>query len=92
MISETDDGESILCNIKNSLKKKDLLLVQIKLNNKLLGEYSVSKEGIMGSIIIKKGINMLDIKNSYETVVFKKIKNFWKGKLNILDIFVKYIS
>ena len=41
MISEINDREFLLCNIKNSLKKNDLLLVQIKLNNKLLGEYNL---------------------------------------------------
>ena len=91
MISKINNKESFLCNIKNNLEKNDLLLVQIKLDNKLLSKYTVSSSGIVGSIRIIQGLTILDIKNSYESVVLKKIKNYWKGKLNIFDIVVKNI-
>ena len=86
-----NNKSSVLSNIKNNLDKNDLLLIQIKLNNKLCGEYTISRNGILGSIRIIQGLNILDIKKSYESVVLKKIKNYWKGKLNIFDIVVKNI-
>ena len=78
----TNEAPTSLSDLRKQLNKNELFIVEIKLGDKVVGEYNVTKDGISGSIIIKDCINFNIIQRSYEVIKLIKIQNKWLAKIN----------
>ena len=71
-----------LSELKDELNCNEKLSAELRLNDKVMGKYTVTSKGILGSIIIYSGLNYLTIDKSYTKTKLLKINKNWVGKVD----------